>query len=42
MHKLERKAQRRAAGKGAGSSATLKELRDEDADWVRWGLLQLA
>lgn len=36
LHKLERKAQRRAAGKaGGGSSAMLKELGDEDADWVR-------
>lgn len=36
LNKLERKAQRRAAGKGGGgSSAALKELGDEDADWVR-------
>lgn len=42
MHKLERKAQRRAAGKVAGSSAAVKELGDEDADWVRWGLVRLA
>ncbi|PRW32956.1 activating signal cointegrator 1 complex subunit 3 isoform B [Chlorella sorokiniana] len=42
MHKLERKAQRRAAGKGGGSSAALKELGDEDADWVSaHGLLPL-
>lgn len=43
MHKMERKAQRRAAGKGGiGSSAALKELGDEDADWVRSGPLDVS
>lgn len=36
MSKLERKAQRRAAGKAGGGGAAVKDLGDEDADWVRW------